>query len=71
MIDDVSKHVQESTFINGLKPEIRAEVRMMKPTGLIEVMKFAQSVEEGMHTAYTITVTHGWAAQHTWVQPIP
>ena len=35
------EHVQESTFINDLQLEIRAEVRMMKPSGLREVMKFA------------------------------
>ena len=38
-LDEVLEHVQESTFINVLKPEIRAEGRMMKPEGLIEVMK--------------------------------
>ena len=42
----VSEHVQESTFINGLNPEIQAVVRMMKPKGLREVMKLAQRVEE-------------------------
>ena len=25
-LDDVPEHVQESTFINGLKPEMRVEV---------------------------------------------
>ena len=40
-IDEVPEHVQESTFINGLKPEIRVEVRMMKPKGLTKVMKLA------------------------------
>ena len=45
-LEDVPEHVQESTFINGLKPEIRSEMRMMKPEGLREVMKFAQRVEE-------------------------
>ena len=40
------ERIQESTFINGLKPYIRAEVRMMKQMGLSEVMKFAQRVEE-------------------------
>ena len=40
-LDDVPEHVQESTFINCLKPDIRAEVRMMKLEGLREIMKFA------------------------------
>ena len=42
-LEDVPKHIQESTFINGLKPNIQAEVRIMKPKGLREVMKFTQS----------------------------
>ena len=46
VVDEEPKHVQESTFINGLKPEIRAKVRMMKPKGLTKVMKLAQRVEE-------------------------
>ena len=45
-LDGVPKNVQESTFINGLKLEIRAEVRMLKPVGLREVMNLAQRVEE-------------------------
>ena len=40
-LEDVLEHVQEATFINGLKPEIRAKVPMMKPMGLHEMMKFA------------------------------
>ena len=40
-LEDVPKHVQESMFINELKPEIRSKVRMMKPEELQEVMKFA------------------------------
>ena len=46
VVDEEPEHVQESTFINGLKPEIRAKVRMMKPKGLTKVMKLAQRVEE-------------------------
>ena len=45
-LEDVSEHVQESTFINGLRPEIRVKVRRMNPEGLREIMKFAQRVEE-------------------------
>lgn len=35
----------ESTFINGLKPEVQAEVRMLKPSGLGRIMERAQRVE--------------------------
>ena len=45
-LEEVSEHVQESAFINGLKPDIRAKVRMMKSDGLREITKFAQRVEE-------------------------
>lgn len=43
---DVPKHVLENNFINGLRLEIRAEVRMMKPIGLARLMEFAQWVED-------------------------
>ena len=56
-LKDVPEHVQERTFINGLKPEIRSEVMMMKPEGLREVMKFTQRVEE--RTRVTRTVQRG------------
>ena len=55
----VQERIQESTFINGLKPDIKVEVRMMKPTGLSEVMKFAQN---GMRTAKATMGAQGWAA---------
>ena len=45
-LEDVPEHVQESTFINGLRSEIIAEVQMLKPESLQEVLKFAQRVEE-------------------------
>lgn len=36
----------ESTFVNGLRPDIRAEVRMMKSSRLARIMEFAQRVED-------------------------
>ena len=45
-LEEVPKHIQESAFINDLKLDIKANVRMMKPDGLREIMKFAQWVEE-------------------------
>ena len=33
---NLPEHVMESAFINGLRPDIRAEVRMLKPGGAIE-----------------------------------
>ncbi|GMN32864.1 hypothetical protein TIFTF001_046644 [Ficus carica] len=44
-LTDLSEEVLESTFINGLRADIWAEVRMMKPSGLPRIMEFAQRVE--------------------------
>ena len=41
-LDDMLEHIQKGTFINCLKPEIMVEVRMMKPEGFREVMKFTE-----------------------------
>ena len=38
--------MMDSTFINGLRPNIRAEVRMFKSNGLSRIMEFAQRVED-------------------------
>ena len=38
--------VLESTFVMGLKPDIRVEVRVLKPVGLGQLMETAQLVEE-------------------------
>lgn len=38
--------VLESTFVRGLKPEIRVGIRVLKPTGLGQLMEMAQLVEE-------------------------
>ncbi|EXB74477.1 hypothetical protein L484_026170 [Morus notabilis] len=43
---DVSEQVLESSFVNRLKPEVRAEIRLMKPIWLGRIMEVAQRVEE-------------------------
>ena len=43
---DVPDPIQEGNFINGLKAEIRAEVRMAQPKGLGRIMDLAKRVEE-------------------------
>ncbi|PON81445.1 hypothetical protein TorRG33x02_227960 [Trema orientale] len=45
-LHDVPEHILESTFINGLISQIRAQVRLMKSIGLFWVMEFAQRVED-------------------------
>ena len=43
---DVPESILEGQFINGLKPEIRAELRVLRPRGLDRIMGLAQSIEE-------------------------
>lgn len=38
--------VLESTFIKGLKPEVKAELRVMRPSGLGQIMELAQLIED-------------------------
>lgn len=38
--------ILESIFINGLKEELRKEVRVMKSNGLKEIMGMAQLIED-------------------------
>lgn len=40
------KEVLERIFVNGFKAQIRAEVRLLKPVGLGEIMEIAQRIEE-------------------------
>lgn len=42
----VPEKVMEGTFIKGLKPELRATVRLLQPTGLSQAMKLAVMVDE-------------------------
>lgn len=45
-LTELSEQVLESTFVKGLKPDIKAEIRLMKPEGLGRIMEVAQRVEE-------------------------
>ncbi|GJX36593.1 putative mitochondrial protein [Tanacetum coccineum] len=42
----VSEQVLEATFIKGLKPDLRASVRVMRPEGLNHAMILAVTIEE-------------------------
>lgn len=46
LLVNVLEHVMESTFINGFKPKVRAEARMMQPCGLAKIMELTQRVED-------------------------
>ncbi|XP_020705860.1 uncharacterized protein LOC110116562 [Dendrobium catenatum] len=45
-LDRLSETVLEGNFMKGLKPEIRAAVRVMRPHDLGEAMELAQLVED-------------------------
>ncbi|RVW44750.1 hypothetical protein CK203_081863 [Vitis vinifera] len=42
----ISEEVMESTFMNGLLPDIRAELRLLQPYGLGHLMEMAQRVKD-------------------------
>lgn len=42
----IPEEVMESTFINKLKAHIRAEVRLLQPKGLGQLIEVAQRVED-------------------------
>ena len=46
LITSLPEEVLEGTFMKGLKPKIRAEVRMLKPNGLGPLIEATQLVEE-------------------------
>ncbi|KAF4382123.1 hypothetical protein G4B88_009413 [Cannabis sativa] len=50
-LDNVSPDIQLSTFLNGLTPSLRAEVRVHRPRSVDEAMELAQNVEEKLRTA--------------------
>lgn len=40
-IRDISYAILEGHFLNGLRPEMRAEIRVMQPKGLNQIMELA------------------------------
>ena len=49
----IPEPVLQGTFINGLKPELRASVRVMQPEGLDHAMKLSISIDENK-TSYNV-----------------
>lgn len=45
-IEEMPEAVLEGHFVNGLKPEIRAEIRVLRPLGLENIMEMAQRIED-------------------------
>lgn len=42
----IPEEVMESTFVNGLKAHIRAEIRLLRPRGPSQLVEVAQRVED-------------------------
>ncbi|XP_052192138.1 uncharacterized protein LOC127801242 [Diospyros lotus] len=45
-VPDVPEAFLEGQFLNGLNPEIRAEIRVLQPRGLDRIMVVAQNIED-------------------------
>lgn len=45
-LKDISEQILEGVFMNGLRVEIQAEVRIRQPVGLARIMNLAQRVED-------------------------
>ena len=54
VLQGVPEHVLEGVFINGSRPEIRAEVRLIMPRRLEELMEYAQRVEDCNWTRWAL-----------------
>lgn len=46
LLKDLPNKVMENTFVNGLLPEIRAEVCLLGRKGLSQIMEVAQKFED-------------------------
>ena len=44
-LEDISEQVLESTFINGLRSDIRAELKVLGPNGLENAIELTMKIE--------------------------
>ena len=49
-LQELPPSVLEAAFVNGLRPDIQAELRQLDPTGLVGKMRAAQRIEEKQRT---------------------
>ena len=54
VLPGLPEHVLEGVFINGLRPDIRAKVRLVMPKRLEELMEYAQRVEDRNWTHWAL-----------------
>ena len=50
-LDNIPEELALGTFVNGLRPEIRAELRILEPNNLGRAMDLAQRIEEKLNIA--------------------
>lgn len=58
-LDNVPEEVSLGNFINGLRPKIRAKLRILEPNNLGRVMDLAQNVEEKLTLGHSQRSTFG------------
>ena len=49
LVGKVSEAILEGLFVNRLKPEIKAEVRVLQPSSLTQIMETIQRIEDKIH----------------------
>ncbi|KAH9762992.1 hypothetical protein KPL70_001020 [Citrus sinensis] len=59
-LENITDELARGNFINGLKPEIRVEVRIMEPSNLGRAMDLAQKIEEKLWVTKTHKVDGGF-----------
>ena len=59
-LENITDELALGNFINGLKPEIRVEVRIMEPSNLGRAMDLAQKIEEKLWVTKTHKADSGY-----------
>ena len=54
-LQGLSMEVLESTFVKGLRHEVKAELRLMRPNGLGQIMELAQLIKDKNNIVHDIT----------------
>lgn len=46
LLTEISEGLLEGKFVNGLKSDVQAKIRVLRPNGLEELMDMAQRIDE-------------------------
>ncbi|KAL2542639.1 Transposon Tf2-1 polyprotein [Abeliophyllum distichum] len=69
ILDDMPEAILEGNFMNRLRPEIRAEVHLMKPKGLGQIMEMALRIKDKNITLKGYLVRTGPFKQKSPIYP--